>query len=32
VGWPGIRHLDTADLSLVIKAAQSLPGFITDVP
>lgn len=32
VGWPGIRHLDTADLSLVIKAAQALPGFSTEVP
>ncbi len=32
VGWPGIRHLDTDDLSLVIKAAQSLPGFATELP
>lgn len=32
VGWPGIRHLDTADLSPVIKAAQSMPGFTTEVP
>ncbi|WP_059021650.1 hydroxylamine reductase [Mycobacterium sp. M26] len=32
VGWPGIRHVDTADLSLVVKAAQSLPGFTTEVP
>lgn len=32
VGWPGIRHLDNSDLSLVIKAAQSLPGFTTEVP
>ncbi len=32
VGWPGIRHLHTADLSPVIKAAQSLPGFTTEVP
>lgn len=32
VGWPGTRHLDTADLSLVIKAARSLPGFTTEVP
>lgn len=31
-GWPGVRHLDTADLSLVIKAAQSLPGFTEDAP
>lgn len=32
VGWPGIRHLDTGDLSLVIKAAQSLPGFTAEQP
>ena len=31
VGWPGIRHVDT-DLSLVVGAAQSLPGFTADVP
>jgi hydroxylamine reductase len=36
VGWPGVRHLEvsgeTADLSLVVKAALSLPGFSADVP
>lgn len=32
VGWPGIRHVDNDDLALVIKAAQSLPGFTADVP
>lgn len=32
VGWPGVRHLDTGDLSLVIRAAQALPGFTTEVP
>ena len=32
VGWPGVRHVDTADLSLVVKAAQSLPGFTAEVP
>ena len=32
VGWPGVRHLDSADLSLVVKAAQSLPGFTEEVP
>ncbi|MBI2700562.1 MAG: hydroxylamine reductase [Mycobacterium sp.] len=32
VGWPGIRHLDTNNLSLVVKAAQSLPGFTAEVP
>ena len=30
VGWPGVRHLDNDDLSLVVKAAQSLPGFTED--
>ena len=30
VGWPGIRHVATEDLSLVVKAAQSLPGFAAD--
>lgn len=32
VGWPGVRHLDNNDLSLVIKAAQQLPGFTEEVP
>ena len=32
VGWPGVRHLDSGDLSLVVKAAQSLPGFTEEVP
>ena len=32
VGWPGVRHLDTGDLSLVVKAALSLPGFDADAP
>ncbi len=32
VGWPGVRHLDNGDLSLAIKAAQSLPGFTEEVP
>ncbi len=32
VGWPGVRHLDTKDLSVVLKAAQALPGFTADVP
>lgn len=31
VGWPGIRHLDN-DLSVVLKAAQAMPGFTTEVP
>jgi len=32
VGWPGVRHLTNDDLSLVIKAAQSLPGFTEEEP
>lgn len=32
VGWPGVRHLDTGDLSVVMKAARSLPGFTSEVP
>ena len=32
VGWPGVRHLDNGDLSLVTRAAQSLPGFTEDAP
>ncbi|MCI4676742.1 hydroxylamine reductase [Candidatus Mycolicibacterium alkanivorans] len=32
VGWPGIRHLDSSDLSLMVKAALSLPGFTADAP
>lgn len=32
VGWPGIRHVESSDLSLVVKAAQSLPGFTAEVP
>ena len=32
VGWPGVRHLENTDLSLLVKAAQSLPGFTEEVP
>jgi hydroxylamine reductase len=32
VGWPGVRHLENTDLSLVIKAAAALPGFTEEVP
>ena len=32
VGWPGVRHLDTADLSPLLKAAQALSGFVEDGP
>ena len=27
VGWPGVRHLDTANLTPLLRAAQALPGF-----
>lgn len=27
VGWPGVRHIDNRDFSLVVKAALALPGF-----
>lgn len=27
VGWAGLRHLEHADLALLVKAAQALPGF-----
>ena len=27
VDWPGVRHLEHADLGLAVKAAQALPGF-----
>jgi hydroxylamine reductase len=30
-GWPGVRHLSNDDVSVVIKAAQSLPGFTEEV-
>lgn len=32
VGWPGVRHLENTDLSLLVKAAESLPGFTEEVP
>lgn len=32
VGWPGVRHLENTDLSLLVKAAESLPGFTEDAP
>lgn len=32
VGWPGVRHLDTEQaVSVVVKAAQALPGFTEQV-
>lgn len=30
VGWPGVRHLETADLPLAVRAAQATPGFAED--
>ena len=32
VGWPGVRHLTHADLALVVRAAQALPGFAETGP
>jgi hydroxylamine reductase len=32
VGWPGVRHLEQRDFSLLIQAAQALPGFKEDAP
>jgi hydroxylamine reductase len=30
VGWPGTRHLQHSDFSVLIQAAKALPGFQTD--
>jgi hydroxylamine reductase len=32
VGWPGIRHIENGDFSIVAQAAAALPGFAEDVP
>lgn len=32
VGWPGVRHLDTANLTPLLQAARALPGFAHDAP
>lgn len=32
VGWPGVRHLENSDFSVLIQAAQALPGFKEDAP
>jgi hydroxylamine reductase len=32
VGWPGIRHIDNGDFSIVAQAAAALPGFAEDAP
>ncbi|MCA8047931.1 hydroxylamine reductase [Burkholderia arboris] len=32
VGWPGVRHLEHHDYSMLIRAAQALPGFPATAP
>ena len=32
VGWPGIRHIENGDFSIVAQAAAALPGFAEDAP
>ena len=32
VGWPGLRHITDHDFSVVIQAAQALPGFKANAP
>ncbi|MEJ2229184.1 MAG: hydroxylamine reductase [Alphaproteobacteria bacterium] len=32
VGWPGLRHLEKADFSVLVQAAKALPGFQEDEP
>jgi hydroxylamine reductase len=32
VGWPGVRHIENRDFSLVVKAALALPGFPATEP
>jgi hydroxylamine reductase len=32
VGWPGIRHIEDGDFSIVVQAATALQGFAEDVP
>jgi len=31
-GWPGLRHIDSGDFRLVVKAAHALPGFAASEP
>jgi len=31
-GWPGLRHIEDGDFSLVVQAAQALPGFAASAP
>lgn len=30
VGWPGVRHLEHKNLTVVVQAARALPGFAQD--
>ena len=30
VGWPGVRHIENHDFSILVQAAQALPGFKED--
>ena len=30
VGWPGVRHIEGFDFSMLIQAAKALPGFAED--
>jgi hydroxylamine reductase len=30
VGWPGVRHIENGDFSMVLQAARALPGFAQD--
>jgi hydroxylamine reductase len=32
VGWPGLRHIGDRNFSVLIQAAQALPGFKEDAP
>jgi hydroxylamine reductase len=32
VGWPGVRHITNGDFSMVVQAAQALPGFTETAP
>jgi hydroxylamine reductase len=32
VGWAGVRHIANEDFSIVVQAAQALPGFADDAP
>ncbi|BBP94876.1 hydroxylamine reductase [Burkholderia sp. SFA1] len=32
VGWPGVRHIENHDFSMLIQAAKALPGFAETAP